>query len=66
VDKPEPIYVLRKTVGPFSAGTRMLVRSKNQDKSLTVEYPGKTNDTIGPEDCVFDCDRDLLVKLRRR
>jgi hypothetical protein len=64
--KPAPIYVLRRTVGPFSAGTRMNVLSKNQDGTMTVEYPGKTNDTIGPEDCVFDCDPGLLVKLRRR
>lgn len=55
-------YMLRKSKGPFSAGTRVDV-TENQDGSITVEVIGRTKH---PEDEVFDADWDDVVKLRSR
>lgn len=64
-------HVLRKSVGPFSAGTRVIVISDNDDKTVTVEViahePDKNKGyNYSFEDLVFDIDKHLIVKQRNR
>lgn len=65
-------YALRKSVGPFSAGTRVRILSDNlQDKTYTIELqvpnPKKeTGHNYSYEDLVFDIDKTEIVELRNR
>lgn len=56
-------YVLRKSVGPFSSGTRVNVTENPSDGSIQVEVLAKSDQY---EDLVFDADWSDVVKLRNR
>jgi hypothetical protein len=59
-------HALRKTEGPFAAGTRVEVRGENRDGTLTVEVMVDANHTIGIDELVFDIDAKDVVKLRNK
>lgn len=58
-------HALRKSTGPFSAGTRVIIVSgPNSDKTYTVEIPLKPNQNFDYDDLIFDVDSNELVELR--
>lgn len=57
------IYVLRKSVHGFSAGTRVAVTPNPSDSSIQVEVLVQSDQY---EDLVFDADWSDVVKLRNR
>lgn len=64
-----PTHALRKSVGPWSAGTAVDIISNNHDGTYTVEIlAGRPNEKAGVEfeDLVFDIEADYIVELRPR
>lgn len=62
-------HVLRKGVGPFSAGTAVEIASDNHDGTCTIEIPHvKPSKEAGVEfeDLVFDIEIEYIQELRPR
>lgn len=59
-------HALRRTVGPFAAGTRINVRNENSDGSFEVEVVMAPNATVKWDDMIFDIDAKDVVELRNK
>lgn len=65
-------HVLRKSVGPFSAGTHIKVYEQNADGSFPVEVLVKEPDSEAKdnsydyEDMTFDCEAELILEIRNK
>lgn len=62
-------HALSKSVGPWSAGTRVEVINNNRDGTYTVEVPhikASKETGIEHEDLLFDIESECVVELRRR
>lgn len=59
-------HALRKSEGPFAAGTRVKVLSENSDGTYTVEVLVTETASINVDEMVFDIEKGDVVKLRER
>lgn len=60
-------YALRKSTGPFAAGTRVkLINDNNSDGTVTVEVQCEPNETFFVDELVFDIEPHMIVELRNR
>jgi hypothetical protein len=63
-------HALRRTVGPFAAGTRVWINNDNNDGtcniSVEVPEPIDRTSTYSRDDMVFDIEKSELVELRSR
>lgn len=64
-------HALKKSVGPFSAGTRVNINNDNNDGTVNIEViapepEGIKEDSYSYEDLVFDIEKSDLVELRSR